>query len=458
MDSSSDDDSSEESFERLENVKALLVKSSESGQDLDSECVFKRNLGDLIFDANFEGGNLGFVERIDSYTYDLMVRPDVTNPNIRLWFNFKISNQRPGQCVLLTIVNISDNLGLFNIGLTPVVRSRMYPTWIRLQSNQVFYYKSPNHSDRRVLTIAFKFPQSSSRDNEHQFALFFPYTITNWMDIINRWSVEIKRKKSIMVRLVASSTRRSTSAVPFKALGPRVINEVMDRSQSSLAALVHGQTRGSAQDACNKTKPNMHVEVLAYSVLSKPIYRLSVSNSELVKTPIIDRRLNMVILGGSSGNISCLASFICQGLLDFALGDDLMAASFRENINLIIFPMPDPDSVWLGNSRSDLFGQIEPKHDLLNANPRLYENLISINQCIQSTCERSRQTILIDLHVNVNLVGSRLIGTKYENTYRMERHLRLPRLLSYYSAGFLLENCEFYRHMDDTSLLGKLSK
>lgn len=97
--SSSDSDAGE----KVKNVQSFLIRSRDGQQELDENCAYKRKLGDLIFDANFEGGNLGFVEQIDQYDYDLMVRPDVANLNHRLWFNFKVSNQRPNQVSCVTI-------------------------------------------------------------------------------------------------------------------------------------------------------------------------------------------------------------------------------------------------------------------------------------------------------------------------------------------------------------------
>lgn len=95
------EDSSDDSdiCEGSRNVQSVLVKSRISQEELD-DYAYKRRLGDLIFDANFEAGNLGFVENVDRYEYDLMVRPDVLNTKHRIWFNFKISNQRQNQVSL----------------------------------------------------------------------------------------------------------------------------------------------------------------------------------------------------------------------------------------------------------------------------------------------------------------------------------------------------------------------
>lgn len=91
--SSSDSDAGE----RVENVRSVLVKSKGGQLEADENYAYKRKLGDLIFNANFEAGNLGYVEQVDEYSYDLMVRPDVANPRYRLWFNFTVTNQRPDQ-------------------------------------------------------------------------------------------------------------------------------------------------------------------------------------------------------------------------------------------------------------------------------------------------------------------------------------------------------------------------
>lgn len=92
------DDSSDDSdiCESSRNVKSVLIKSRTSQEELD-DYAYKRKLGDLIFDANFECGNLGYVENIDRYEYDLMVRPDVCQAKHRIWFNFTVSNQRLNQ-------------------------------------------------------------------------------------------------------------------------------------------------------------------------------------------------------------------------------------------------------------------------------------------------------------------------------------------------------------------------
>jgi len=52
----------------------------------------------------FFAGNLGRVDLISEYEYDLFIRPDTCNPRFRLWFNFIVDNIRNDQvsrCKLL---------------------------------------------------------------------------------------------------------------------------------------------------------------------------------------------------------------------------------------------------------------------------------------------------------------------------------------------------------------------
>ncbi|KAF8794280.1 Cytosolic carboxypeptidase 6 like protein [Argiope bruennichi] len=57
----------------------------------------KAKKGHLVFDASFEGGNLGRVDYVGELDYDLYVRPDIANLRHRVWFNFTVENVRADQ-------------------------------------------------------------------------------------------------------------------------------------------------------------------------------------------------------------------------------------------------------------------------------------------------------------------------------------------------------------------------
>ena len=42
-------------------------------------------------------GNLGRVDYITEYEYDLFIRPDTCNPRFRVWFNFTVENVKADQ-------------------------------------------------------------------------------------------------------------------------------------------------------------------------------------------------------------------------------------------------------------------------------------------------------------------------------------------------------------------------
>uniref|UniRef100_A2A9S6 ATP/GTP binding protein-like 4 n=1 Tax=Mus musculus TaxID=10090 RepID=A2A9S6_MOUSE len=58
--------------------------------------------GHLTFDACFESGNLGRVEQVSDFEYDLFIRPDTCNPRFRVWFNFTVENVKELQLPLLS--------------------------------------------------------------------------------------------------------------------------------------------------------------------------------------------------------------------------------------------------------------------------------------------------------------------------------------------------------------------
>lgn len=58
----------------------------------------------LLLNANvscFSAGNLGRVDYISEFEFDLFIRPDTCNPRFRVWFNFTVENVRETQVSML---------------------------------------------------------------------------------------------------------------------------------------------------------------------------------------------------------------------------------------------------------------------------------------------------------------------------------------------------------------------
>ncbi|XP_026857100.1 cytosolic carboxypeptidase 6 isoform X2 [Electrophorus electricus] len=129
--------------------------------------------GHLTFDACFESGNLGRVDYISEFEFDLFIRPDTCNPRFRVWFNFTVEHIRETQRVIFNIVNFSKTKSLYRDGMAPVVKSTSRPKWQRLPSKNVYYYRCPDHRRNYVMSFAFCFDRE---DDVYQFAYCYPYT------------------------------------------------------------------------------------------------------------------------------------------------------------------------------------------------------------------------------------------------------------------------------------------
>ncbi|KAI4792304.1 hypothetical protein KUCAC02_033464, partial [Chaenocephalus aceratus] len=54
--------------------------------------------------------NLGRVDYISEFEFDLFIRPDTCNPRFRVWFNFTVENVRETQPSSLTLPLASSEL------------------------------------------------------------------------------------------------------------------------------------------------------------------------------------------------------------------------------------------------------------------------------------------------------------------------------------------------------------
>ena len=96
--------------------------------DLDGRAG-KWRCGDLVFRADFDGGNLAKVARARDNCYHVWTRPDCDGTphetRHRTWFHFSVEGDgaRRGETVTFTIMNLNKQGKLFNNGFRPVYRT-----------------------------------------------------------------------------------------------------------------------------------------------------------------------------------------------------------------------------------------------------------------------------------------------------------------------------------------------
>lgn len=209
-------------------------------------------------------------------------------------------------------------------------------------------------------------------------------------------------------------------------------------------------SRASHRVKCHKlrtTSPNTSSRVDYTEPLSISLTNLTstVLSKSVIMTKIgstFGRKPKVIISCRRAGNLDSAASFVCQGMIDYLVSDCNLAHETRKNLDFIAFPMVDPDSVWCGNYCTNIFGQ-NVGVSFPRPHAKLHENYHCVRNIIEKTCNESDRVILLDLKVNINLIGSRILGTCHEDPIRMERHLAFPRSLERFAPDFYLENCRF---------------
>eukprot|EP00792_Barthelona_sp_PAP020_P004442 TRINITY_DN2130_c0_g1_i1.p1 TRINITY_DN2130_c0_g1~~TRINITY_DN2130_c0_g1_i1.p1 ORF type:complete len:421 (+),score=75.72 TRINITY_DN2130_c0_g1_i1:39-1301(+) len=126
----------------------------------------------LNFFCNFDSGNIGDVSRIGENEYEIGIRGDINNEKYKLWYYFGVKNPNlTGLTCLLHIYGFSKKKSLYFEGLTPVVKSKLHPKWIRLPPLDCKYWKRGDG----VFVLSFLFNFVNPQDT-YYFAYCFPYS------------------------------------------------------------------------------------------------------------------------------------------------------------------------------------------------------------------------------------------------------------------------------------------
>ncbi|XP_071292793.1 cytosolic carboxypeptidase 6-like isoform X7 [Agelaius tricolor] len=352
--------------------------------------------GHLIFDACFESGNLGRVDHVTEFEYDLFIRPDTCNPRFRVWFNFTVENVKESQQisagvgmtmlfgyprqerVIFNVVNFSKTKSLYRDGMAPMVKSTSRPKWQRIPSKNVYYYRCPDHRKNYVMSFAFCFDRE---DDTYQFAYCYPYTYTRLQHYLDNLQ------------------RRNMDYFCRELLGLSVQKRRLDLLTITSPANLH---------------PGAEQKVVFITARVHP-----------GETP---------------------SSFVCQGIIDFLVSHHPIAKVLRDHLVFKIAPMLNPDGVYLGNYRCSLLGFDLNRH-WANPSPWAHPTLHGVKELIIDMYNNPKINLefYIDIHAHSTMMNGFMYGNIFEDEERFQRQAVFPKLLCQNAEDFSYSSTSFNR-------------
>lgn len=170
----------------------------------------------LRFDSKFESGNLHKAIKVTDDEYTLLLDYDIGTKGHTQWFYFAVRNERAGQRVRLSIVNLMKYDSLYNNGMKPLVRSRKKEKrqgvgWHRT-CESVSYYQ--NNIPRTLLansklpqfyyTLSFVYTFEYDRDVVY-FAHCYPYTFTDLQSYLNKCALQPTSSEILRIDTLCST-------------------------------------------------------------------------------------------------------------------------------------------------------------------------------------------------------------------------------------------------------------
>nr|XP_035108869.2 cytosolic carboxypeptidase 6 isoform X6 [Callithrix jacchus] len=346
--------------------------------------------GHLIFDACFESGNLGRVDHVSEFEYDLFIRPDTCNPRFRVWFNFTVENVKESQVrkivdtfravlrVIFNIVNFSKTKSLYRDGMAPMVKSTSRPKWQRLPPKNVYYYRCPDHRKNYVMSFAFCFDRE---EDIYQFAYCYPYTYTRFQHYLDSLQ---KRNMDYFFR-----------------------------------------------------------EQLGQSVQQRQLDLLTITSPDNLRE---GAERKVVFITGRVHPGETPSSFVCQGIINFLVSQHPIARVLREYLVFKIAPMLNPDGVYLGNYRCSLMGFDLNRH-WLDPSPWAHPTLHGVKQLIIQMYNDPKTSLefYIDIHAHSTMMNGFMYGNIFEDEERFQRQAIFPKLLCQNAEDFSYSSTSFNR-------------
>ncbi|CAG9855261.1 unnamed protein product [Phyllotreta striolata] len=339
----------------------------------------KAKKGHLCFDASFETGNLGRVDLVNEYEYDLFIRPDTCSPKLRFWFNFTVDNVKLDQRVIFNIVNISKERNLFMENMTPLVKSTSRQQWQRIPKQYVFYHKSPLHHGHYVLSFSFGFDKE---EDIFHFCLAPPYSYTKLQTFLS-----ILEKKSLYLE---------------QNYNREILGNSVQKRRLDLITI----------GSLDRNDPKSKRRVIVIMARVHP----GESPSSFVCQGLLE------LLVSSNSVATTLREHVIFKVIPMMNPDGVFLGNYRSTVL-----GADLNRSWnVAN---------EWCHPTIRA---VIDMLVRIDKNKEFQLD-----FIIDIHANSSLKGCFIYGNSYEDVYRYERHILFPKLLANNLDDYVPENTMF---------------
>uniref|UniRef100_A0A8D8VZJ2 Cytosolic carboxypeptidase 6 n=2 Tax=Cacopsylla melanoneura TaxID=428564 RepID=A0A8D8VZJ2_9HEMI len=190
-----------------------------------------------------------------------------------------------------------------------------------------------------------------------------------------------------------------------------------------------------------------HREVVNHSIQKRNIDVVTITDLKMNENH--KGKLRVVVILSRVHPGESPTSFICQGIIDLLISNHHIAKTLRSHVVFKIFPMLNPDGVFLGNFRSNYVGlDLNRSYHHISewSHPGIYSALTLITSLNQD--KNLELDFIIDLHAHSSLKGLFIYGNSYDDIYRFERHTILPKLLANNAEDYDKKNTIFNRVLD----------
>ena len=329
----------------------------------------------IMFNSDFESGNLRMAIKHADNEYDLILRPETNSTRTFQWFYFSITLNntnndvnRTSSCIKFNIINLIKKTILFNDNVR--VLCHYNDSWSR-NTNNVYYYAN-----------SIVIPQSETNNNNNNNS---NSNITSNNNNNNTNSKQTQNEQG--------DIQYHTLTFSFD------LNNLKDNATTVYFAYCYPYTFSNLttylSSLSNCFGNIIRFENIGHSRNGNVIHMLVITNFNDSFDDLAKK--HAVVLTGRVHPGESNSSYVVQGLIEFLTSNNVIAIKLRKHFIFKIVPMLNPDGVIRGNFRMNTLGK-DLNRMWVDAEPQTTPTIYYTKQMIQKTVNSRDIYLFCDFH------------------------------------------------------------